>query len=59
MALVPVRGAVAARDAEGRPSRVLMLQRDISEVKAAEAALISAKEAADRPTGRAAPSWPI
>jgi protein-histidine pros-kinase len=42
-----LRGAVAARDAEGRPSRVLMLQRDISEVKAAEAALISAKEAAE------------
>ncbi len=42
-----LRGAVAARDADGRPSRVLMLQRDISEVKAAEAALISAKEAAE------------
>ena len=44
---VLLRGAVAARDAEGRPSRVLVLQRDISEVKAAEAALISAKEAAE------------
>jgi len=42
-----LRGSVAARDAEGRPSRVLLLQRDISEVKAAEAALISAKEAAE------------
>ncbi len=42
-----LRGAVAARDGEGRPSRVLLLQRDISEVKAAEAALISAKEAAE------------
>ena len=42
-----VRGAVAVRDAEGRPARVLILQRDISEVKAAEAALISAKEVAE------------
>ena len=42
-----LRGAVAARDGEARPSRVLLLQRDISEVKAAEAALISAKEAAE------------
>ena len=42
-----LRGAVAARDSEGRPARVLLLQRDISEIKAAEAALISAKEAAE------------
>ena len=42
-----LRGAVAARDTDGRPSRVLVLQRDISEVKAAEAALISAKEVAE------------
>ncbi len=42
-----LRGAVAARDAEGNPVRVLILQRDISEIKAAEAALISAKEAAE------------
>jgi protein-histidine pros-kinase len=47
VALVPVPRAVAARDGEARPSRVLLLQRDISEVKAAEAALISAKEAAE------------
>jgi protein-histidine pros-kinase len=42
-----LRGAVAAREAEGTPVRMLVLQRDISEVKAAEAALISAKEAAE------------
>jgi two-component system, sensor histidine kinase and response regulator len=42
-----LRGAVAARDTEGRAVRMLVLQRDISEVKAAEAALISAKEAAE------------
>ncbi|MDE2442451.1 MAG: PAS domain-containing protein, partial [Betaproteobacteria bacterium] len=42
-----VRGLVAARDGGGNPVRVLLLQRDISEVKAAEAALISAKEAAE------------
>jgi protein-histidine pros-kinase len=42
-----LRGAVAAREAEGQPVRMLVLQRDISEVKAAEAALISAKEAAE------------
>ncbi len=42
-----LRGAVAVRDAEGRPARVLVLQRDISEMKATEAALISAKEAAE------------
>ncbi|MDP3635757.1 MAG: response regulator, partial [Azonexus sp.] len=42
-----LRGAVAARDADGEPSRMLVLQRDISDVKAAEAALILAKEAAE------------
>ncbi|MBT9522751.1 MAG: response regulator [Dechloromonas sp.] len=42
-----LRGAVAAREAGGQPVRMLVLQRDISEVKAAEAALISAKEAAE------------
>ncbi|MCG2576798.1 response regulator [Dechloromonas sp. XY25] len=42
-----LRGAVAARDADGNPVRVLILQRDISEIKAAEAALIGAKEAAE------------
>ncbi|MDP2883089.1 MAG: response regulator [Azonexus sp.] len=42
-----LRGAVSAREAEGQPVRMLLLQRDISEVKAAEAALISAKEAAE------------
>eukprot|EP00825_Cyclidium_porcatum_P044001 TRINITY_DN6355_c0_g1_i5.p2 TRINITY_DN6355_c0_g1~~TRINITY_DN6355_c0_g1_i5.p2 ORF type:complete len:195 (+),score=14.62 TRINITY_DN6355_c0_g1_i5:425-1009(+) len=34
-----LRGAVAARNAEGRPARLLVLQRDISDVKAAESAL--------------------
>jgi len=42
-----LRGAVAARDADGEPSRMLVLQRDISDVKEAEAALILAKEAAE------------
>lgn len=42
-----LRGAVAARDGKGNPVRVLLLQRDISDVKAAEAALISAKETAE------------
>ena len=42
-----LRGAVAARDAGGEPARMLVLQRDISDVKAAEAALISAKESAE------------
>ncbi|UCV02820.1 response regulator [Dechloromonas denitrificans] len=42
-----LRGAVAARDADGEPARMLVLQRDISDVKAAEAALIAAKESAE------------
>ena len=42
-----VRGAVAARDAGGEPLRMLVLQRDISDAKAAEAALIAAKEVAE------------
>lgn len=42
-----LRGAIAAREADGKPVRMLVLQRDISEVMAAEAALISAKEAAE------------
>lgn len=42
-----LRGAVAARDPAGEPLRFLVLQRDISEVKNAEAALIAAKEQAE------------
>ncbi len=42
-----LRGAVAARDAGGEPVRMLVLQRDISQAKASEAALIAAKEAAE------------
>ncbi len=42
-----VRGAFVARDAAGKPTRLLLLQRDISEVKRAEAALVAAKEAAE------------
>ncbi|MBU3695394.1 response regulator [Dechloromonas sp.] len=42
-----LRGAVAACDAQGEPTRMLVLQRDISGVKAAEAELISAKEQAE------------
>ncbi|HEX6736046.1 MAG TPA: response regulator [Azonexus sp.] len=42
-----LRGAVAARDGSGEPARLLVLQRDISEIKSAEAALIAAKELAE------------
>jgi len=42
-----VRGAVAARDPAGEPIRMLVLLRDISAVKDAEAALIAAKETAE------------
>jgi protein-histidine pros-kinase len=42
-----LRGAVAARDGAGEALRLLLLQRDISEVKAAESALIAAKESAE------------
>jgi len=42
-----VRGAVAARDAGGEPIRMLVLLRDLSAAKDAEAALIAAKETAE------------
>ncbi|MGE5469427.1 MAG: response regulator [Bacteroidota bacterium] len=42
-----VRGAVAARDAGGEPTRMLVLLRDLSAAKNAEAALIAAKETAE------------
>lgn len=42
-----LRGAVAARDVAGEPTRMLVLQRDISDIKDAESALILAKEAAE------------
>ena len=42
-----LRGAVAARSADGEPSRMLILMRDIGEVKTAAAALILAKESAE------------
>lgn len=42
-----LRGAVAARSANDEPSRMLVLMRDIGEVKAAESALILAKESAE------------
>jgi two-component system, sensor histidine kinase and response regulator len=42
-----VRGAVAARDGDGEPLRMLVLQRDLGGAKEAEAALIAAKEAAE------------
>ncbi len=42
-----LRGAIAARDGEGKPVRMLVLQRNISPMKLAEAELISAKEAAE------------
>ena len=42
-----LRGAVAARDADHEAARMLVLQRDISGAKNAEAALIAAKESAE------------
>ncbi|MBS1160412.1 MAG: Response regulator receiver:ATP-binding region, ATPase-like:Histidine kinase N-terminal:Hpt [Proteobacteria bacterium] len=42
-----VRGAVAGRDAAGEPIRMLVLQRDLSAAKDAEADLIAAKETAE------------
>ena len=42
-----LRGVVVARDAAGEPVRILLLQRDISKIKEAEAALIAAKEIAE------------
>jgi protein-histidine pros-kinase len=42
-----LRGAVASRSADGEPSRMLVLMRDIGEVKTAESALIAAKESAE------------
>ncbi|MCL2886397.1 MAG: response regulator [Betaproteobacteria bacterium] len=42
-----LRGAVISRDEHGEPTRLLLLQRDISEIRAAEAALIAAKEQAE------------
>jgi protein-histidine pros-kinase len=42
-----VRGAVAARDPDGEPIRMLVLLRDLSAVKSAEADLIAAKENAE------------
>ncbi len=42
-----LKGAVAARDADGEPSRLLVLQRDITEQKAGEQALVAARDAAE------------
>ncbi|RIX45127.1 MAG: response regulator [Rhodocyclales bacterium GT-UBC] len=42
-----IRGAVAARDADGEPLRMLVLQRDLGAIKEAEAALVAAKESAE------------
>lgn len=42
-----LRGAVVARDAQGKPQRMLVLQRDISDIKLTESALIAAKETAE------------
>jgi len=42
-----LRGAVAARDSDGEPVRMLVLQRDISAQKAGESALIAARDAAE------------
>ncbi|MCL2346299.1 MAG: response regulator [Desulfobulbus sp.] len=42
-----LRGSVVARNEGGEPTRLLLLQRDIGEAKATEAALIAAKEQAE------------
>ena len=42
-----IRGAVTGRDADGEVSRMLVLHRDISDVKIDEGVLIEAKEAAE------------
>lgn len=42
-----LRCRVASRDADGKPARLLVLHRDISEQKRAEAALLRAKEEAE------------
>ena len=42
-----IRGVVTARDPSGEPVRMLVLHRDISDVKIDEGALIEAKEAAE------------
>jgi protein-histidine pros-kinase len=42
-----LRGVVTARDSDGEALRMLVMQRDISETKNAEQAMIAAKEAAE------------
>jgi len=42
-----IRGVVTGRDAGGEPARMLVLHRDISDLKVDEGALIEAKEAAE------------
>ena len=42
-----IRGVVTGRDADGEPVRMLVLHRDISDVKVDENALVNAKEAAE------------
>lgn len=42
-----LRGAVVARDPDGRPLRLLLLQRDISHAKQAEQELTAARDAAE------------
>ena len=42
-----IKGKVIARDGSGEPLRILLLQRDISAFKQAEAAALSAKELAE------------
>jgi len=42
-----LRSRVASRDADGKPTRLLVLHRDISDQKRAEAALVRAKEEAE------------
>ncbi|NMG74938.1 PAS domain-containing hybrid sensor histidine kinase/response regulator [Aromatoleum diolicum] len=42
-----LRGRAATRDADGKPTRLLVLHRDITDQKRAEAALLRAKEEAE------------
>ncbi len=42
-----VKGLVTARDAGGEPMRMLVLHRDISEMKGGQAAMVAAKEEAE------------
>lgn len=44
---IMLKGKLSARDEQGEPLRLLVLQRDVSDMRAAQAALLAAKEAAE------------